>query len=437
LPESQDQFIETQRKIPVMSFKSILPLRTKRPLLALLILILIQGWPLSEVQAQYKPGAIVTLHVVISIVDEHGKAVPDATVTIQRTSGNLMSQRVEDGKGTYDFDFMLGKDYTVRINVGGREIQGPVLKSQDLLNAANTPEKKIPIPILLTVGMGGVVNASVAPATQTSSPGASPEPMTSASPSPLEGEHGGKADVPSVIINNWIPVVLALAVGGGLCFLLGVLLGGISDRVLLNKNNVGKEIDYERIGRAVATAVQPIAVKVEALAGKIKGRDETPETSAGDNKDAAGESSEGREHEPPPASESHDERPATSIPTQTIAGPLPDTARSLYVDLASGNAVSPGPVYLDADLKSSPMDLLEEREVFLKEVSHHQGSIVMFSDSTEQGWIFPNPKLFDSSTMKRVFPEVTETDFDNSKDNIMPRLVTRESEGRWKVHQQK
>jgi hypothetical protein len=108
-----------------------------------------------------------------------------------------------------------------------------------------------------------------------------------------------------------------------------------------------------------------------------------------------------------------------------------------YQNLPNKNPVTPDPLYLDVEAPRSEAGRLEDKNIYLSQVNHSKGSLVLFTDGTDYGWLFPNPNIaFRPAATKDVFPEFKRPeDYEANKENLRPKRVRRIENGRWLVVQ--
>jgi hypothetical protein len=112
---------------------------------------------------------------------------------------------------------------------------------------------------------------------------------------------------------------------------------------------------------------------------------------------------------------------------------LQSSAKSFYRNLLAGGTMSKDVIHLDAK-KSASKDFRNSAD-YLKEVSP-QGAFVLFVSSTNEGWVFPNPRVaFRPKAIVALFPSLTADQFDNFKRHIEPVPVIRVGKDRWQVKQ--
>ncbi len=127
--------------------------------------------------------------------------------------------------------------------------------------------------------------------------------------------------------------------------------------------------------------------------------------------------------------------------SQSVTGPergvparKPERARAFYRRLLDHQPVECKPIYLETDAKSSILEKLADDNVYLVQVASSMAPFILFSDGEPFGWVFPNPSLaFDRSTLKDIFPELNEAQFNDAREQIEPVVVNKIDEGRWKV----
>jgi formylglycine-generating enzyme required for sulfatase activity len=86
------------------------------------------------------------------------------------------------------------------------------------------------------------------------------------------------------------------------------------------------------------------------------------------------------------------------------------------------------------EAKQASQILNESKDLYLKEVADNAGIFVLFADSKEQGWVFPNPRLRKlEPELQALFPHLTKAVLDHTETYVEPVLVRYVSDGRWKV----
>jgi len=117
----------------------------------------------------------------------------------------------------------------------------------------------------------------------------------------------------------------------------------------------------------------------------------------------------------------------------------PETiALTAYRNLINKIPLTCEPLYLDVEVPRSAAGKFEDSNVYLSQVSSSRGALVLFGDGANAGWVFPNPKVaLRMAAINDVFPNLTELDYELSKENIGPKPVKKLEEGRWLVIRKK
>ena len=107
------------------------------------------------------------------------------------------------------------------------------------------------------------------------------------------------------------------------------------------------------------------------------------------------------------------------------------------MNLINKGPVSIEPMYLDVEGARSIAGRLEDSNVYLTSVPHSQGAFVLFPESDEYGWVYPNPTIgFRQVAIKDVFPDLTENEFNLTKADIQPRRAQHLEDRRWLVEKE-
>jgi len=109
-------------------------------------------------------------------------------------------------------------------------------------------------------------------------------------------------------------------------------------------------------------------------------------------------------------------------------------AKGFYQSLLNKEPLEPEPLYLENEGKSSMDGKLKDSSIYLSQSNNRQGTFVLFADGDKSGWVFPNPSLaYRKSALSEVFPDLTEEQFNYSKEQIEPVRASRVEDRRWKV----
>jgi tetratricopeptide (TPR) repeat protein len=132
---------------------------------------------------------------------------------------------------------------------------------------------------------------------------------------------------------------------------------------------------------------------------------------------------------------------AADAPAAPVESPGEELARQSYGNFLRGFKVSPEPIFLSVEGGSSISDMLDGKQVVLKE--HSQGAIVLFpnAEGGESGWLYPNAGLhYREEPLRRVFPHLNEGQFNFLKQRksvdgstFKPVPVKRLDASRWQV----
>jgi len=118
----------------------------------------------------------------------------------------------------------------------------------------------------------------------------------------------------------------------------------------------------------------------------------------------------------------------------------PDTlrersARAAYLKLLNKEPLEAEPLYLENEGKSSVSGKPEDNSIYLSQVSHRQATFVLFIEDEKTGWLFPNPRLAYLKPFRKVFSDLTEEQFNSSKEQIEPVRASRVEDRRWKIEE--
>jgi len=114
--------------------------------------------------------------------------------------------------------------------------------------------------------------------------------------------------------------------------------------------------------------------------------------------------------------------------------PFKERAHHSYLKLANRETPDHEPLYVEAHTKTTLFGKMADSTVYLAQATHRQSAFVLFTEDDKYGWVFPHPMLaFRKTTLKDVFPNLTEEVFDGAKERIEPVPVVRVDESRWKV----
>jgi len=124
----------------------------------------------------------------------------------------------------------------------------------------------------------------------------------------------------------------------------------------------------------------------------------------------------------------------SKVPQVELVRDPQSIAQEAYQNLLNKIPVDQEPVYLDVEGPRSAAGKLEDKTVYLTQVSHSNAALVLFTENNISGWLFPNPKLaFSTAAVKEVFLDLTETEYQARKFELKPKPAVRVDDCRWKV----
>lgn len=430
----------------------------------LIALVIVAISVLSPHEAQAQKQAKLTVNV--SVTDDKDTLLPSGKVIIKRTGGKDKTADIANGFASVAGDYLLLPDYQVTVKADGyRQAEPPPVIPLDLMLGAANGSRELTLrrPVVMISNSGPaeppdqgqlqkqfsdllskhpeVLDAVLQQVNK------QPELQTHFQNRVKEGQYAwAKAIPPPTIWDYWWILGLPTA------FVVGLLVrsllyatalsvpgdesvrspsNGLSSNsqkghpaatpVSTNQNPDPAEIGFDTLATKVERLTQHQEAFLEVL-NKLLDRQTLVMDGAAhdDGALAAGTIAQHHWEDMTPRSEQY--------------GDFNDHAQSHYRSLVREGQISPAPTYLNAEVKSSPNDLVGDKQVFLQEVMHTQGAFVLFADDSGKGLVFPNPQLnFSQPALRAVFPQLTATDFNSSKETILPVPVTRVSDERWMV----
>lgn len=111
-------------------------------------------------------------------------------------------------------------------------------------------------------------------------------------------------------------------------------------------------------------------------------------------------------------------------------------AREAYLQLSAEGlrGLPVEPIFAILDIESSArVSAIGEAKRNFRQSDSKQSAFVIFSDGAASGWLFPNPKISFTESMKYVFPELGYENFESAKGGVAPKRVRAVSTGEWEV----
>jgi len=422
-------------------------LRTCPLLFALIFLCL---WPGSTALAQEERANGLT--VEITVYDASSKTpIQGARISISRGGTNSAGVSLNDVKNKLtdadgkcrldDTDFNLTKSQN-KLTVAANDFKTAELSlNDDIRQSLNKHLQTLVIPPIY------LEKENLAPGNTSVNANADSNIHVNGNVTAVTGNKARSSTV-EVPANTWLReiflVFIGLVAGGMIVWaLLKWLQGGDTRRRQVPGNNDNQSVNARLVAlegnvasKLVTTEqVEKIASLLNMTAVILKGLS-PPQPSRGENTGAfepltGGGAVAGAGHRldaPPPGGMTQ----SASRNASQGASSREKALRS-YNSLSNGGSVDREPLYLVADVKSTPAGKMADDNVYLLEESNRQTTFVLFTDDDKTGWVFPNPVMpFREAALKEVFPRLTESGF-GFKDSIEPVHVTRAGDWRWKV----
>lgn len=414
----------------------------------------------------------VKLTVNVTVTDPSGKLIQSGTVTIKRSDGKAKTGRLVDGKASITGSYRIEPDYQVTVvSAGYKQSEPPPMISLKLLQDAakgngiatldkpiemlppNVPEQIVD-PRLLLKQMPEllpkhpeVLDAALQQVN------AQPELQKRVIDRVKAGQHPWATSIvrpTRSIWNYWWILALPMAFAVGLLWprIRHVLPFGGAGGVNGQQTSKGPPAGNAPVGSAPPTSTNqglnaaappPLTVeeKIDLLVEQQKTSNELLRKVL--DKQPLGTGDHTVTEENAVTQDRAGNAQWIEISSESITesarqfDDFNDYAQSYYKSLVREGQISTALKYLDAEVKSSPIDLVGDKQVVLLEVAHTQGAFVLFADEKGKGWVFPNPQLNFSPALRPVFPQLTASDFNNSRETIAPVPVTRVSDDRWRV----
>lgn len=366
------------------------------------------------------------INISVLVFADGNKPIQDAIVTIIGGSTPYSTKTDKTGLRTIkDFGFNASKSYSIKIEAKGYNSEEKSLLPSNI-SAGNVREEFH----LAKVGSGPETrtNADLHGNTNGNS-----NTNSNTGTSNANNARGGRSETESslwsLLVDHWLMIVaLTCVIAAGLYGLMqgyrvavynvqsssGPILKRLEDSLCRTSQSV-KKLELQQL---------QLTVKIDNVLGRVD-EGKTPQRPL-----APASGNELIEQRSTDSLYGSENLTLATVPYRS----LDEWARRLYRILITNVAVSPEPIYLNADAISTPADMIEERKVVLHEVNNNQGAFALFSDDGNQGLVFPNPILaFRPLAFRSVFPDLTEDKFNHAKAEINPVRVSRVSDNRWRV----
>jgi hypothetical protein len=133
-----------------------------------------------------------------------------------------------------------------------------------------------------------------------------------------------------------------------------------------------------------------------------------------------------------------DGRPELSGSDQHTKGgsSFSEQARDAYHRLSAEGLrnlpIEPLFVYLDVESSAAGAAVGESHRLF-KESENKQNAFIIFQQDGREGWLFPNPRISYTESMRYVFPGLSYENFTEFKQKIDPARVRTSGDGMWEL----
>ena len=419
-----------------------------RKTLALIVLALLCVWDF-RVLADVKK-----VKIGFSVEDPNGRPIPDAQVTIRRKkAGDVTKVTDSDGKLKEDVALDVSENYEYVVTAAGYAQKDDTISSAQLSKGS----------VELTIRLTKQVSSAVEQKAETANMNSGRENI--ATPRTTRGESNDNRLIdnrgaPKEVSESWFkPIVdffqflfsfwwLALTIAA-ICvvfvlwfkgyrikrFHRGFPVPSTRENVQFMVSEIGKmraEIKDLKVGQGQIPGSQGIQTALEDIQRQLN---QLPALISRSQRPDGTRSSQSTGSQQFPSPYALDDRVDHSAGNARSAK---ESAQIAYEALARNEVISVDPIYLKAEVKSSPMAMLEHDEVYLQEVRNTQGSFVLFPDADRRGgWVFPNPNVsFRPEALRPVFPKLgewSEPQFQSGKTHIDPVRVNQSGDERWVV----
>lgn len=109
-----------------------------------------------------------------------------------------------------------------------------------------------------------------------------------------------------------------------------------------------------------------------------------------------------------------------------------ESYRKLAVEGLRNLPLEPDFVFLDMESSASASGVGESRRLF-RHSDSNQNPFVLFHSDSDRGWLFPNPRVSYTESMRYVFPELSYSNYTEHKQHIKPIPVRLISEDLWEI----
>jgi hypothetical protein len=89
-------------------------------------------------------------------------------------------------------------------------------------------------------------------------------------------------------------------------------------------------------------------------------------------------------------------------------------------------------VFLDVDSSAIGSAVGESQRLF-RQSDNKQNAFVIFQNDRRDGWLFPNPRISYTESMRYVFPELSHENYEGFKNDVEPKRVKMAAEEMWEM----
>jgi hypothetical protein len=113
-----------------------------------------------------------------------------------------------------------------------------------------------------------------------------------------------------------------------------------------------------------------------------------------------------------------------------------NTVRDAYHKLSTEGLrnlpIEPLFVFLDVDSSAMGSAVGESQRLF-RQSDNKQNAFVIFQNNRRDGWLFPNPRISYTESMRYVFPELSHENYEGFKNEVEPKKVRMTAEEMWEM----
>jgi hypothetical protein len=218
----------------------------------------------------------------------------------------------------------------------------------------------------------------------------------------------------------------------GLVFVL--ILVGYAAYAILRKKKIVVRLSKSEIDElliSINSSVKKIEASIKTLGTSKLTEDQLlkhlpPKTPPAEDSKGPSNTQENESSEKPPTITTEQPNPPVAAPDSRMI------AKAAYENIVNKMPVSPEPVYLVVEPPRSAGGKMEDKNTYLSELPHSNCSLVLISDGSNSGWVFPNPKVaFNTAAVKDVFGTLAEVEYEANKLGVEPMRAERVDNGRW------